>query len=237
MIPRHRWLLCLFVFAGSAQAAQPVADACSQASVSQDALVVAVTAEVQRIGGEQVKVSVSAMSEWPVISHPKVVLLSRTLRSRMAVTISGKTCDGERQIEEIVWLKVQAFREAWIYGRNAGHDSKLSEVSLRREVIDIAALQITHDELAQSLEGQWLSQAVYAGRPVLRKQLRDEFWVRRDQSVVVVVRGPGLELRTLGKALQSGILGDHVQVLVSGAEASMPTTVAGKGEVHVDVEI
>ena len=71
----------------------------------------------------------------------------------------------------------------------------------------------------------------------MKQQLKSEALVRRDQQVAVVVRGPGLELRAQGKALQSGILGDRIQVLVSGAEASMPATVAGKGEVHVDMEI
>ncbi len=237
MMFRQMWLLWLLLLAGWSQAAEPVLDTCVQKHAGQAALQAAVTAEVQRISGGQVKVSISAMGEWPVLSQPHVVLLSKALRSRMVATITGKACDSERVVVETVWLKVQALREAWLYGRNTSQGSKLNEASLRREAIDIAALQIADDELAEAVQGQWLRQAVYAGRPVLQKQLRDEFWVSRDQSVVVIVRGPGLELRTLGKALQSGILGDHVQVLVNGGEASMTATVADKGEVQVNVEI
>lgn len=231
------WVLGLLLLAGWVQAAAPVADACIDKHAGQDALQAAVTTDVQRMAGAQVTVSIHAMLPWPVLSQPKVTVLSKSLRSRMAVTITGKSCASDRQVVETVWLKVQALREAWVYGRNAQQDSRVIDASPQREVIDIATLQIAGTELADSLEGQWLRQAVYAGRPVLQQQLRNDFLIRRDQSVVVVVRGPGLELRTQGKALQSASLGDHVQVLVSGAETSMPATAAGKGEVHVEVEM
>ena len=237
MMLRQGWLLGLLLLTGSAHAAELALDACAQKQAGQDALQGPLAAEVQRFGGDLVKVNVSVMGTLPVLAQLKVVLLSKTLRSRMTATITGKSCDSDRQVVETVWFKVQALREAWVYGRNARQDSRVSEASPHREVIDLAALQIADSELAESLDGQWLRQAVYAGRPVLKQQLRNESLVRRDQQVAVVVRGPGLELRTQGKALQSGIVGDHIQVLVSGAEASMPATIAGKGEVHVDVEM
>ena len=234
---RQGWLLGLLLLTGSAHAAELALDACTQKQVNQEVLQAAVAAEVQRMSGDSVKLSMSAMGAWPVLDQPRVVLLSKALRSRMAATITGKSCDSNRQIVETVWFKVKALREGWVYGRNARQDSPVSEAAPHREAIDIAALQLASSELAGSLEDQWLRQAVYAGHPALKQQLKSESLVRRDQQVAVVVRGPGLELRAQGKALQSGILGDRIQVLVSGAEASMPATVAGKGEVYVDVEM
>lgn len=237
MMLRQGWLLGLLLLTGSAQAAELALDACTQKQANQEVLLAAVAAEVQRMSGDSVKVSVSGMGVWPVLVQPSVVLLSKALRSRMAATVTGKSCGSDRQIVETVWFKVQALREAWVYSRNAKQDSAVSEAGPHREVIDVAALQIIASELAEPLDGQWLRQAVFAGRPVFRHQLKNESLVRREQQVAVVVRGPGLELRTQGKALQSGGAGDHIQVLVSGAEASMPAKVAGKGEVHVDVEM
>lgn len=237
MMLRLGWLLGMFLLTGWAQAAEPVAVACALTRVEQETLLATARAEIQAIAGEQVQARVSAMGAWPALLQPTVVLQGMTLRSRMAATVMGKACGSEQPVTEMVWFKVQALREAWVYGRNTSQDSRLADASPRREVIDIAALQVTGSELAESLEGQWLRQAVYAGRPVLQKQLRNESLVRRDQNVAIVVRGSGLELRMRGKALQSGALGDSVPVLVSGAESSMPATVAGKGEVHVDVEM
>ncbi|MNP73266.1 flagellar basal body P-ring biosynthesis protein FlgA [compost metagenome] len=56
----------------------------------------------------------------------------------------------------------------------------------------------------------------------------------RDAPVTVVVYGPGLMLRTEGKALRPGVLGERVPVMLDGAESSLLAVVAGKGEVHVE---
>lgn len=234
---RQGRLFWLFLLTSSAQAAELTVGACADRQAFQGMFQAAAASEVQRLAGDSVKVHLTVMGKLPVLAQPEVVLLSKTLRSRMAATVTGRSCDRDRRVVETVWLKVQAMREAWIYDRNARQDSPVSETEPHREIIDIAALQIESSELAESVEQKWLRQAVYAGRPVLQKQLRDDLWVSRDQRVMVVVRGPGLELRTQGKAIQSGIFGDHIQVLVSGAEASMPAMVAGKGEVHVDMEM
>lgn len=194
------------------------------------------SAAVQRLAGQSVAVSLRVITELPVIARPEVLLRSKTLRSRMAVTVAGWSCKRDREAVETVWLRVQAMREAWIVGRNARQNSMVSEAAPQRELIDIAALQVADSELADTLDGQWLRQAVYAGSPLLKRQLKSAAMVQRDQPVTVRVRGPGVELRTPGRALQSGNLGDAIAVLVSASAASMPATVAGTGEVHVDVE-
>ncbi|MEK6788403.1 MAG: flagellar basal body P-ring formation chaperone FlgA [Pseudomonadota bacterium] len=237
MMYRQGWLFWLLLLTGSVHAAELAVSACADRQALQEKLTALAVDEVQRLAGQSVTINLGVIGELPALELPEVVLLSKTLRSRMAATITGKSCDRDRQVVVTVWLKVQAMREAWIYGRNARQDSPMSEVAPHREVIDITALQIAGTELAESIEHKWLRQTVYAGRPVLQRQLRDDLWVRLDQQVAVMVRGPGLELRTQGKAMQSGIFGDPIQVLVSGAAASMPATIAGKGEVHVYMEM
>jgi len=237
MMCRQGWLFCLLLIAGPIRAAELAVSTCADRQAAQMSLQASVSAAVQRLAGQSLRVSLGVIRELPVIVQARVSLLSNTLRSRMAVSITGRSCDLDRQVAETLWLMVKATREAWVFGRNAAQDSAISEAAPRREVIDIAALQLADSELADSIEDQWLRQPVFAGRPVLKRQLKSAALVRRDQQVTVRVRGPGLELRTQGRALQSGMLGDAIAVLVSGAEISMPAVVVGKGEVHVDVDM
>lgn len=169
----------------------------------------------------------------PAMASPQVRLLSTTLRSRVAVELKGTLCGQSRPTQVTVWFKVQAWDQVWVYGRSGRVDQALGETQPRRERLDLAAAQVSPDDLATNLDGAWLGQSVNAGMPILTRHLKAEPLVLRDAVVTVVVYGPGLMLRTEGKAMRPGVLGEQVPVLVNGAQASLLAVVAGKGEVHV----
>ena len=97
----------------------------------------------------------------------------------------------------------------------------------------MAALQLRLSDLPENLDGLWLTESANAGMPVLSRHLQAEPLVKRDAVVSVIVYGPGLMLRTQGKVMRAGVLGETVPVLVEGAESSLLAVVSGKGEVHV----
>jgi len=186
------------------------------------------------IPSEGTTLELTPLTSLPVVSKTKVKLLTPGLRNRLAVELSGVSCDSGRNTVTTVWFKVRALREAWVYGRNGKADSAVMDTQPRREWVDIAALQTKASDLPETLEGLWLKQSVNAGMPVLKRQLQTPPLVQRSAPVTVVVYGPGLMLRTQGKAMAPGALGDTVAVLVDGAESSVQALVAGKGEVHVE---
>jgi flagella basal body P-ring formation protein FlgA len=168
------------------------------------------------------------------MEHPQLTLSSQGIRSRVPVAFSGTVCGHDRPSVVTVWFKVQAWKEAWVYGRNGRADQILSDVQPRLERIDLAAAQLSPNDLPGEISGQWLNQSVNAGMPMLKRHLKAEPLVYRDAPVTVVVFGPGLMLRTEGKALRPGVLGERVPVMLDGAESSLLAVVTGKGEVHVE---
>ncbi|MBX8495383.1 flagellar basal body P-ring formation chaperone FlgA [Pseudomonas cichorii] len=165
--------------------------------------------------------------------HPQIRLLSQGIRSRVPVSFSGTMCGQDRPSVVTVWFKVQAWKQAWIYGRNGRADQALVDVQPWMERVDLAATQLSPSDLPGDIEGQWLNQSVNAGMPVLKRHLKVEPLVYRDAPVTVVVFGTGLMLRTEGKALRPGVLGERIPVMLDGAESSLMAVVTGKGEVHV----
>jgi flagella basal body P-ring formation protein FlgA len=182
---------------------------------------------------EQLDIQLTPIGDLPVMASPRVRLLSTHLRSRVAVELKGTVCGQTHASQVTVWFKVQAWGQAWVYGRNGRTDQALSDTQPRRERLDVVAAKVSPDDLASNLEGAWLGQMVNAGMPILNRHLKAEPLVLRDATVTVVVYGPGLMLRTEGKAMRPGVLGEPIPVLVNGAQASLLAVVAGKGEVHV----
>ena len=231
----HR-LAWLSLFAMSCAWSNPPAaeSACAQSPVAQQALLAHVLERVQpALATEGMQLELLPIGEMPAMAKPQVRLVTQGLRSRVAVELQGQACGHERASTVTVWFKVRALREVWVYGRNARAGHALAEAEPRREQVDVAALQLRLSDLPENLDGLWLTESANAGMPVLSRHLQAEPLVKRDAVVSVIVYGPGLMLRTQGKVMRAGVLGETVPVLVEGAESSLLAVVSGKGEVHV----
>lgn len=183
---------------------------------------------------EGAQLELTPIGALPALVAPSVRLLGQSLRSRLAVEVKGVPCAGGAVQTQTLWFKARAWRDAWVYGRDGRAEQALADAEPHRERIDVAALQLRPDDLAQQLDGLWLNQATRAGAPVLKRQVQPEPLVQRNAVVDVVVQGPGLRLQTQGKVMRQGQLGERVPVLVDGAESSLMAVVSGKGEVHVE---
>jgi len=230
-----RWLAwCGIWMASSAWCAQTLAET-GCAAVASAVVLGQVTDRLKaQWSTPQVELQLTAMSDLPAMSQPQIKVLSQGLRSRVPVAFTGTLCGHDRPSSVTVWFKVQAWSQAWVYGRGGRADQALADLQLRREVVDLAGAQLSLDDLSGDVAGAWLNQSVNAGMPVLKRHLKAEPLVLRDTPVTVVVYGPGLMLRTEGKALRPGVLGERVPVLLNGAESSLVAVVTGKGEVHVE---
>lgn len=207
---------------------------CAQTPAAEQAFLTYVLEQIQpTLAADGVQLELLPIGAMPAMSRPQVRVLTPGLRSRFAVELQGKPCGHARASTVTVWFKLRALREVWVYGRNARPGHALADAEPRREQVDVAALQLRLSELPENLDGLWLTEAANAGMPVLNRHLQAEPLVKRDAVVSVIVYGPGLMLRTQGKVMRAGVLGDTVPVLVDGAESSLLAVVSGKGEVHV----
>ena len=228
------WLAGLGLWLASAGYAQAAPAASCDAAAASHALDMATQRIQAQLATPEIELQLTPMGELPAMAHPQIRLLSQGIRSRVSVALSGTLCGHERPSVVTVWFKVQAWKQAWVYGRNGRADQAVADAQPRLERVDLAAAQLALGDLPNDLAGQWLTQSVNAGMPVLKRHLKAEPLVYRDAPVTVVVYGPGLMLRTKGKALRPGVLGERVPVMLDGAESSLLAVVAGKGEVHVD---
>jgi len=83
------------------------------------------------------------------------------------------------------------------------------------------------------VEGRFLVETVAGGSWIPCGSLREPPLVRRGQELVVVYRGPGLELRGRGVARKDAWLGEGIAVRVTGAERDCRAEVIGPGAVQV----
>ncbi len=83
------------------------------------------------------------------------------------------------------------------------------------------------------LVGLEVRRAIYAERPVRPADLGPETLVRRNAMVTMLYRSGGLEIRTEGRALDEGGIGERVRVMNLTSRQSVPALVRGRGVVEV----
>lgn len=82
--------------------------------------------------------------------------------------------------------------------------------------------------------GKQLTVAIPAGKPIPRSALRDPIVIRRGESVQVVVRAPGVLIRTLGRAKDDGALSSLVPIeTLESRGKTLLARVVGPKEVEV----
>jgi len=120
----------------------------------------------------------------------------------------------------------------------------LAARSLSRDVIispaDVVASEDTessNSENAMGLEeviGKQLTIAIPAGKPIPRSALRDPIVVRRGETVQVIVRAPGVTVRTVGRAKDDGAVSYLVPIETFESKGkTLMARVVGPKEVEV----
>jgi flagella basal body P-ring formation protein FlgA len=89
---------------------------------------------------------------------------------------------------------------------------------------------------APDVEGAHVIRAIPAGQVIAGEDIGPPPLVRRGETIRVVYRARGLELRTLGTARRDGWMGDRLAVRATGAQHDCTGIVAGPDIVEVDSE-
>ncbi|MEZ4654665.1 MAG: flagellar basal body P-ring formation chaperone FlgA [Candidatus Eisenbacteria bacterium] len=146
---------------------------------------------------------------------------------RVVVRLQGRRAG--RPVEVLVpgTLRVSGLGQKALRTLRAG--STLSEVDAER----VQTFVPPSARCEVPIDGMFVTETVVAGAWIPCASLREPPLVRRGQDLVVVVRGPGLELRGRGVARKDAWLGEELSVRVGGAARDCHAQVIGPGTVEV----
>lgn len=100
-------------------------------------------------------------------------------------------------------------------------------------VLTAADLSATGDSDAAAMVGMETRRAVYAGRPVTPEDVGPATLVRRNAVVTMAFRHGVLDIRTEGRALEDGGMGEPIRVLNIASRQAVLARVSGAGQVEV----
>lgn len=208
-------LLCCLLLAPAAVAADPVADGVREALMSRSELLPG-DLELVVLGrpgvpeeGVQLRVG-DVAGRWP--------------RARAAVPVSHWR-DGSLLRTQTVWVAVRWWRELDVYAQDHAAGTGATAVRHARVRVDIAGIDGEPIPAGAVDAGQRLARPVRRGRPLVVADFEPMPAVRRGEEVhIEVVRG-AIALRTRGRALADGGIGDPVKVAL------------GEGRVPVDARV
>lgn len=98
---------------------------------------------------------------------------------------------------------------------------------------DISARSESGTAVAETMVGQEVRRAIYAGRVVLPDDIGPATLVRRNDVVTMTYTSGGLGLRTEGRALASGGAGEVVNVMNLDSRLTVRAVVVAAGLVEV----
>lgn len=89
------------------------------------------------------------------------------------------------------------------------------------------------DDVYQAMIGKEVRRAIYVGRAISEHDLGPPTLIRRNQVVTMVYRTGRLGLRTQGRALGSGGMGELVEILNLDTRFKVRATITGPNQVEV----
>jgi flagella basal body P-ring formation protein FlgA len=129
-----------------------------------------------------------------------------------ARTIVGVRCEGTR--DWTVYVPVNVFVTARVYTarQTLPRNHLLTEADIRVDERDVSRSAAGYMSNKDQLIGQRLKQQVIAGRVITPAMLQADFIIRRGQSVTLIARSGGINIKMSGKALKDGALGQRIRI-------------------------
>lgn len=107
------------------------------------------------------------------------------------------------------------------------------------QIIDATDLTLVAGDLVTGFDrladviGQEARVALYAGRPVLAGDIGPPAIVTRNQIVPLIYTANGISIRTEGRALERGAIGDRIRVMNLGSRATLFGQILNDGTIEV----
>ena len=154
--------------------------------------------------------------------------------SRLSNTIVVVSCEGEHPWSLHVPVSVAIFREVAVASRPLARGTLLDAGDIDMQRMDISQLAGGYLNSAATAVGQLTTRPVQVGRPLLANQLKPPKIIRRGQTITVLARQSGFEVRSSGQSLMDGAVGERIRVKNSRSSRIVEGVIAANGTVFVD---
>lgn len=144
-------------------------------------------------------------------------------------------CEGPQSWTLYVPVRITRFETVLVAVRNLPAGTTLSTADLRSERRDTALLTQGYVSAATSVVGQQLSRPVATGAALSPTAVARAAVVKRGETVTLVGRSNGFEVRAQGKALADAAVGDRVTVENSSSRRVVTGLVQADGVVEISL--
>lgn len=120
-------------------------------------------------------------------------------------------------------------------------ESISKETLLSEDLFDwkLVSEKQVNDHMVRQIEsfmGKKARHRLQSQRPVNKGQIYSPLLVVRNKHVPVMVKTPNMIMKTYGKALDNGAVGDHVRVLNTSSKRILTGEVNERGQIIIGVE-
>jgi flagella basal body P-ring formation protein FlgA len=220
-------LLCLLLpLAATATAADGIAEAVRQQLLAQatdlpgelELSVLGRPDDTPLAAGEELRIGTPA-GRWP--------------RARVAVPVQH-WADGRRVRSRTVWVAVRWWRDVDVYAGDFAAATAVEALRSERRRVDVAGAAGALQEFAALPPGQRLRRPVREGRPLLAGDFEPVPDIARGATVDVELHSGAISLRTRGRALTDGSIGDTISVALDAGRAPVDTRVISAKAVRIE---
>ncbi|MDP1707792.1 MAG: flagellar basal body P-ring formation chaperone FlgA [Gammaproteobacteria bacterium] len=148
-------------------------------------------------------------------------------------TTVGVRCKGPRPWSLYVPVAIKLYGEAVVAARPLAMASvlKLQDVRMAQVELSAGAAGVLTDP--QQVVGKVLRRPLPGDMVVTLDSLEEPRLVRRDEQVILVAEGSGMEVRMQGRALTDGVAGELIKVRNLGSKRVIEGTVVAPGLIRV----
>lgn len=166
-------------------------------------------------------------------SQPIEAFLRRGTEIKAPRTIVGVRCVGEKPWTLYVPVNVFVTDNVLVARRTLPRGHLLTKDDLVAEQRDVSRLFSGYVSNETELLGQRLKSQLIAGRILTPAMLQADVAVRRGQTVTLIIRSGGIDIRMSGKALADGAINQRIKVENTGSGRVVEGIVRSREDVEV----
>ncbi len=146
----------------------------------------------------------------------------------------GVSCADAKPWSLYVPVTVRIYKQVVVAARTLPPGALITENDIRLARYDLADLNRGYFENTSVNLGMKLKRRLLVGDPLTPAMVERPRIIERGQLVSILAASGGMEVRTSGKALEHGAVGERIDVLNVSTEQKLEGVVTEDGEVRVD---